>query len=562
MPDAFAIVLHSHLPYARGAGRWPHGEEWIHEAILGTYLPLLVALHDLRAQGVRFQVTLGITPILLEQLADHDIDARFVEYADDQVTRATRDAEQFAAAGASNRAGLASFYAHRYVALREAYLVRFGRDLVGAFSDLGRTGHVEILTSAATHGYLPLLDERSVQGQLAIGLASTERLTGLRPHGIWLPECAYRPGLEDALEAHGLDHFFTDSTLFSDTPTTAARRTLLSLRTWSAGAVAQLEPPPPASATADAFRPYLVGSSGVAAVARHSEVSGQVWSAATGYPGDEFYREFHRKDDQSGLRYWRVTDTATDLGRKADYDIERAAERARSHAAHFIRVVRDALADHRARTGRDGLLTTTFDSELFGHWWFEGVDWLSQVLRELGHTTTTVARYLADEPPRERIALREGSWGKNNDHSTWLNADTAWMWEELGRLADAFAAAGTALPNDALLTLPRVPPGESRVPPGESTGPLRARAARQAARELLLAQSSDWLFLRTTGQATDYGIERFKSHVMRFTRALELWRRGTAEDEAELRTLERADNPFPDADPASFAGVPPGESVA
>ena len=530
MRDAFAIVLHSHLPYARGAGRWPHGEEWIHEAILGTYLPLLVALHDLRAERVPFQITLGITPILLEQLADHDIDARFVEYADDQVARATRDAEQFAAAGAGHRAGVASFYRDRFTLLRDAYLRRFGRDLVGAFSDLGRTGHVEILTSAATHGYLPLLDERSVQGQLAIGLASTERLTGLRPNGIWLPECAYRPGLEDVLEAHGLDHFFTDSTLFSDTPTATTRRTLLSQRTWSAGAVAQLEAAPAGSATADAFRPYLVGSSGVAAIARHSKVSGQVWSAATGYPGDASYREFHRKDDRSGLRYWRVTDTATDLGAKDDYDIERAAERARSHATHFVGVVRDALADHRARTGHDGLLTTTFDSELFGHWWFEGVDWLSQVLRALGERTTTVARYLAEAPPRERIALREGSWGKNNDHSTWLNADTAWMWDELGRLAEAFAAAGTTPPDD----------------------PLRARAARQATRELLLAQSSDWPFLRTTGQATDYGIERFKSHVMRFTRALELWRRGTAEDEAELRTLERADNPFPDADPGAF----------
>ncbi len=553
MPDGFAIVLHSHLPYARGAGRWPHGEEWIHEAILGTYLPLLVALHDLRAQGVRYQITLGITPILLEQLADHDIDARFVEYADDQVTRATRDAEQFTAVGAGHRAGLASFYADRYVALREAYLVRFGRDLVGAFADLARTGHVEILTSAATHGYLPLLDDRSVHGQLAIGLASTERLTGLRPHGIWLPECAYRPGLEDALEAHGLDHFFTDSTLFADAPTAATRRTLLSQRAWSGGSVAQLEPPPaPTSATADAFRPYLVGSSGVATVARHSEVSGQVWSAATGYPGDAFYREFHRKDDQSGLRYWRVTDTRTDLGRKADYDVERAAERARSHAEHFVGVVREALADHRVRTGRAGLLTTTFDSELFGHWWFEGVDWLSLVLRELGESTMTVARYLADEPPRERIALREGSWGKNNDHSTWLNADTAWMWEQLGRLADAFAAARAALPADPLMALPD---GPLTLPEGPLTlpeGPLRTRAARQAARELLLAQSSDWPFLRTTGQATDYGIERFKSHVTRFTRALELWRRGRADDDAELRTLERADNPFPDADPAAF----------
>jgi 1,4-alpha-glucan branching enzyme len=255
-----------------------------------------------------------------------------------------------------------------------------------------------------------------------------------------------------------------------------------------------------------------------------------------GYPGEAAYREFHRKDDRSGLRYWRVTDTQTGLGAKEPYSPGMAAERVRGHAVHFVGLVRDTLAAHREKRGGDALLTVTFDSELFGHWWFEGVDWLGYVLRELaavGPTPMSVAEYLRREPATERIELVEGSWGKNNDHSTWSNERTTWMWTDLARMAHEIHELRTA----------------------QSTDPLRVRAARQAARELLLAQSSDWPFLVTTGQAADYAVERFRSHSLRFRRSMELARSATSADEIELRSLERADNPFPDASPDDFSPV-------
>src|SRR2546430_12382694 len=209
----FILALHSHLPYCRGAGRWPHGEEWIHEAVLGTYLPLLVLLHDLRDAGVAYRIVIGLTPILIEQLADRDINVRTLEYIDDQVLRAEKDVRRFTDASDKDRAELASFYVGSYRRLRDAYRTRFGRDLVGAFADLAKTGHVEILTSAATHGYLPLLDGPSVEAQLRIGRRASRRLIGLDPTGIWLPECAYAPGLEKVLAEHGITHFFTDAAL-------------------------------------------------------------------------------------------------------------------------------------------------------------------------------------------------------------------------------------------------------------------------------------------------------------------------------------------------------------
>jgi 1,4-alpha-glucan branching enzyme len=538
MPDAYALVLHSHLPYVRGAGRWPHGEEWVHEAILGTYLPLLVLLHDLRAEGVRFRLTIGLTPTLIEQLADADIGARFLAYVDDQIHRAELDAWDFGMTGQPTREAVAQSYRGSYTRLKDAFQHRFGRDIVGGFADLARTGHIEILTSAATHGYLPLLDERSVEAQLTVGLASTRRLTGLEPTGIWLPECAYRPGLERPLERHGLTHFFTDAALMQGREIGRARRVYGTGKDrTSGGGVAVAEPVEPRiDPTVDLFRPYLVADSTVAAVSRHPEISGQVWSAAQGYPGDAFYREFHRKDDRSGLRYWRVTATTVDLGQKAEYVVSQAAERVREHARHFSASIRDALAAHRADTGQDGLLVTTFDSELFGHWWFEGIDWLGLVLRELGPLTTTVAERLDADPPRERIALAEGSWGKRNDHSTWLDPATDWMWRDIRDAAARVAPLADDPPRD----------------------PIRARASAQTLRELLLLESSDWPFLLTTGQAHDYAIERFRSHAQRLGRAIELARHGTVDDEVELRSLEHADNPFPDARIEAFAKVGAG----
>src|SRR6267143_172353 len=407
--EAFALVLHSHLPYARGAGRWPHGEEWVHEAILGTYLPLLGLLHDLRDDAVPYQITIGLTPTLIEQLADHDIDTRFIEYCDDQIHRADTDVGRFVGDGNTERGAIARFYASLYRALRDAYVTRFGRDLVGAFASLARTGQVEILTSGATHGYLPLLDRASVHAQLAVGARTTRRLLKVEPRGIWLPECAYAPGLEDILESHGLTHFFTDAALLGGKRLVAEGHTFERER--SCGALAA----PLVAAADDTLRPYLVRESNVVAVARHDKVSGQVWSAMMGYPGEAAYREFHRKDDRSGLRYWSVTDTKTGLGAKEPYSPGAAAERVRAHAVHFVGLVRETLAAHREDRGSDALLTVTFDSELFGHWWFEGVDWLGHVLRELasgGPPPLHDAEYLKRAAATQRNWPAAGSWGK------------------------------------------------------------------------------------------------------------------------------------------------------
>ena len=539
MHDAFAFVLHGHLPYARNSGRWPHGEEWVHEAILGTYLPLLVRLFELREAGVPFRLTLGLTPVLLDQLADADINERFDEYATDQQRRAEEDVRRFADLGEYALETLAARYLEHFTTLVRHYRRTFARDLVGAFADLVRTRHLEMLTSAATHGYLPLLRPASIRAQLRNGIASTRRHFGIEPQGIWLPECAYTAGLEAYLEEAGLTHFIVDAALLEARPARRAKRVALIAeapqRGWASGHLATATGPSAYEATtveADVLVAHLVGSSRVAAIARHPRVSGQVWSAQHGYPGDALYREFHRKDDVSGLRYWRVTDPRSGLGEKALYDWDAAHERTRTHAGHFVELVRSELAEHSSATGRAGLLVAAFDLELFGHWWFEGVHWLTETLRRFadgGVGATSVADHLRADPPGHGVALRKGSWGKHNDDSTWLNDRTVELWRELEE-------AGRAMEE---LVVSLAPSDE-----------LRRRALAQAARELLIAQASDWEFLITTGQADAYARERFRTHLLRFQRAAEIARRG--EGEAELQTLERVDNPFPDVDWAAY----------
>lgn len=525
MDGAFAFVLHSHLPYVRGAGRWPHGEEWVHEAMLGTYVPLLVALHDLRDEKVPFRIAVGLTPPLLEQLADRSIRSRFVEYAGDQIARAEADAREATSAGLAGRAAVAAAYRDRFAALRAAFSDRFGGDLPAAFASLARSGELEVLRSAATHGYLPLLDDASVEAQLAVGRAATRRILGLDPSGLWLPECAYRPGLEHALARNGVSHVVVDRALIAGR-STATRGLGRDARRSGGGIVTA---PAYVAGDADPLRAHFIRSSGVAAFARHVEISGQVWSAATGYPGDASYREFHRKDPRSGHRYWRVSEAGVELGGKAEYEPAEAQRQAALHASHFVEVVRETLA-----VSGSGLVVAAFDSELFGHWWYEGVDWLARVLRELasaGVPTVTLAGHLQLHPPSDRVALAEGSWGAGNDHSTWMNARTAWMHAEIAAMCDR------------LRSLAAVPPAE----------PIRRRAAAQAVRELLLAEASDWPFLITTDQAPEYAAERFRVHAGRFARALELARSGERSDEDELRDLERTDAVFAEASLAHFA---------
>jgi 1,4-alpha-glucan branching enzyme len=541
---AFTFVLHSHLPYARMAGRWPHGEEWIHEGATDTYLPLLAALYDLAEEGVRFRLTISITPVLAEQLADPDILRNLEHYIEDLRGRAESDILRFESSGESHRAYVATFYRDRFADLLHQFRHRFGRDLIAAFRRLQDDGYVELATSGATHGYLPLFErDSSIYAQVRQGVRTYERHFGRKPESFWLPECAYRPAYlqPDGLRKPGLEEFLAEQGLlvfFVETHVILGGHPIGKATGDAVGpygdiprryTVPSADYAKPSERTT--FQPYWVAEPRVAALGRNVQTGLQVWSADHGYPGDFVYREFHKKDGESGLHYWKVTGPKVELGDKELYDPYAGFERTKDHAHHFASLVEGEIASYAGSSGKYGIVSAAYDTELFGHWWFEGVAWLKDVLRTLAHSDvvdmTGAAQFVREHPPEDVVALPEGSWGQQGNHFTWYNADTSWMWPII---------SGAQLRMEEVVAQRTDAPSE---------------ALAQLARELFLLESSDWPFLVTTGQARQYAELRFAEHVERFNGLADQILQGHV-DIGAVRALYERDKLFPDADARDF----------
>ncbi len=562
---AFTFVLHSHLPYARMAGRWPHGEEWIHEAATETYIPLLNALYDLKEEGVSFRLTIGLTPVLVEQLADEDVKDHLDEYLEEKIRVAKADIPRFTEGEEEDEhmAYLATFYEEWYESIKRSFDERFDRNLVPAFRALQDDGYLEIITCAATHGYLPLLaTDSSIYGQLKTGVEAYKRHFGRAPRAIWLPECAYRPafiddegrvhpGIERFLQEVGLGLFFVEThTVEGGQPVGVAAGDAIGpygeIKRRYVIPVQQAIP----RRDATTFKAYYVSDttagakadqhSGVAVVGRDNRTGLQVWSADWGYPGDYDYREFHKKDGISGLQYWRVSGARVDLGHKDPYHPDWAAYKVGEHSRHFAWLAADRLKQYHDETGNYGLISSNYDTELFGHWWFEGVEWIKQVLRHLSEDPsvelTTASDFIERHPPQEVLHIPEGSWGTGGNHWTWDNHDTHWMWGPIH-------AAETRM-EELVAAYPKATKDEEAV-------------LKQTARELLLLESSDWPFLVTTGQAREYAIRRFTRHVERFE-ALATSLEKKRPDRELADELFEVDKVFPNIDYRWFVsrGVP------
>ncbi len=509
----FVLTLHSHLPWVLNHGRWPHGSDWICEAAVDTYLPLVEHLQALEDDGIRAPVTVGITPVLANQLTSGDFRRELEAFFDQRLEACAEAPESLRSTGDEHLLPLVDFWSGHLGRLRRVW-DSLDHDLVRAFRRLEERGRIEILSSAATHGFLPLLArEESVRLQLAVGRREHRRLFGRDPRGCWLPECAYRPagwwnpapsllkgayrpGIESYLEAEGFRYFFTDAHLVeAGSPLGAYGDIPLGSERFDHE---RQDPSTAASHWAVSRSPYIPyrvsdGSTpgGVAALVRDPRSSLQVWSRQQGYPGDPSYLEFHKIRWPGGLKYWRVTGAGIDLGGKEPYRPESARAAARVHARHFAQV----LSSVNREAGGLGVITAPFDTELFGHWWFEGVDFLAELYRALPEVPevrpATAGGYLDAHPARAAIRLAEGSWGRDGNFGMWLNEDTAWTWDRLWHLEDRFwDLAGGALDRPEL------------------HGVLA-----EAARQLLLAQSSDWQFMISTGAVPDYATERLVGHV-------------------------------------------------
>lgn len=569
MPDGHVgLVLHAHLPYVMAHGRWPHGMDWLCEAASETYIPLLRTLWSLRERGCTSKLTMGITPVLAEQLRDPDFAFELDAYCVERVKRAREAEETLRRTGEVWMADQAAMWHDYYEGIRRTFGDECGGDIVGKYGELQDEGRIELITCAATHGYLPLLGrDTSVQAQIRLGVATYEKHFGRSPRGIWLPECAYRPryewvrpgapegttpvlrkGVDEFLSESGIEYFIVDTHLLRGGKALGVYRHRFGEleRLWL-----QFEKEHPSRAeereARNPLRPYLVNSapSGrrpVGIFVRDADTALQVWSGEHGYPGDANYLDFHKKYFPGGFRFWQVTDAKADLADKGPYDPVAARARIPVHAEHFVGLARELVG-----SGNDTvppMLCCPFDAELFGHWWAEGTEWIGEVMLQAeaqpGIQATSLGDYLVQHPAETMVDLPEGSWGEGGYHFIWLNDDTSWTWDRIYECEDRFAE---------VLAEQSAPEGVAR------------RLLTQAAREMLLLQSSDWQFLISTIHAADYAELRFDGHYQAFRRladlvaGLSLGREPTESDIRFVEEVEARDKLFADIDLEWFRRV-------
>ena len=519
-PGELALVLHTHLPWLKNHGVWPVGEEWLFQAWGESWLPVTDLLLRLANEGHSNLLTLGVTPMVAAQVADPRLADDLGRWLAIQLWRSEEQRT-----GRQDRTpevmALGPWHWRRYQRLLDLHeRMQASGGLLAAWADLASRGVIELLGGPLSHPYLPLqTDPALIEAQLNAGLAHHASWAP-SPTGLWAPEMAYRPrgpvadatadphevddhgtptlpttgqdlpGLEEFYAAHGITHFLVDAATLvravEQRPPGQSRASIDGKqRDWTR------RPAVPDPAAGDPYEVVhdgvLVGDSDVVAFARDLSVAYHVWSPDRGYPGDPWYRDFFSRGSFAIHPSWRVTDKSLPADRKAIYEPDRAAERVTEHASHLHGVLHDVLDP---RPG--DLVVAAYDTELFGHWWFEGVAWLEVLLRRIGGddalVTTTLANRLERRPPTRRLDLPESSWGFAKGHASWVSDETRPMWEGI-RHAEERARRAVAIADQPTAT--------------------------EIARQLVLLSSSDWPFLVTRGNSPGYGYDRFNEHAQR-----------------------------------------------
>ncbi|NQU10246.1 DUF1957 domain-containing protein [bacterium] len=525
MPAGYlALILHAHLPFVRHPEQPDFLEEdWLFEAITETHLPLLASLERLVRQGAAVRLAVSLSPTLCAMLGDPLLQERYVRHLERLLALAGKEVVRTRREPAFQE--LALFYRDRLTAARRQFCDGYRCDLVGAWRRLAEAGHAELFTCAATHGLLPLLQEHppSVRAQVLVARDEFRRWFGCEPRGIWLPECGYFPGLDQVLQEAEFRWFILDTHgLMFGTP------------------------PPRYGVCAPVYTP-----AGIAAFGRDVAAARQVWSAREGYPGHPVYRDFYRDlgfDREAdylrphlhagghrhftGLKYYRVTGPGD---AKEPYRRPVAVRQAARDATDFLERRRRQARRLAGIIKRRPLLVAPYDAELFGHWWFEGPEFVAQLLERAGRPRSSLALvtptdYLRRHPHLQVVEPAASSWGDRGYWAMWLDQSNDWIYPHLH-------VAGARL--------------TELVRHHAAEHPLAARAVRQAARELLLAQASDWAFIIKTGTAVDYARRRVHDHVQRFTRLYEQIRARQI-DAAWLAGVEGQDNLFPEIDLRHF----------
>src|SRR5262245_9534215 len=464
-------VLHAHLPYVRHP-ELPQflEEDWFFEALTETYIPLVIVLDGLLEDGADYRLTMTLSPPLPSMMSDPLLVERYHRYLERLVALAVSEVER-TQRQAPELNELARTYLHDFHRIRHVFRDVYRSDLIAAFRKHRDAGKLEILTCGATHGFLPLMDPvpQAVSAQVKVAVDHYRSTLGRDPLGIWLPECGYLPGQERHLREAGLRYTFIEC-----------------------HGITEADPQPNHGVLAP-----IVSPGGIVFFGRDMESSRQVWSAEVGYPGDYDYREFYKDVGWElpldylapflgdgmrrnlGIKYYRVTGRGVDLGRKEPYSRPRALEKAAIHAGHFLENRHRQRQAAAGSMGQPPIVVSPYDAELFGHWWFEGPDFLNFLFRKMHYDQDlvrpiTAPEFLERHPECELTQPPFCTWGAKGYAEVWLNPGNDWIYPHLDMAAERMVELARRFADPD----PRV-----------------RRALNQAARELLLAQASDWAFI-------------------------------------------------------------------
>ena len=516
-----SFILHAHLPFVHHPESEDYLEEqWLYEAISETYIPLLLNFGKLEEEKVDFRITMSLTPPLLSMLDSKLLQERYIKYLETRIELCEKEVERTKYDSRLNR--LSYYYLDRYSNDLHVFRDVYNCNLIEAFKHFQDIGVLEIITCGATHGYFPILyvNENTVRAQIAVGVQTYKRYFGKQPRGIWLPECGYVPEADKYLKEFGIEYIITEShgILYSD--------------------------PAPLYGT---FAP-IVSPGNVVAFGRDIDTSRQVWSSINGYPGDFNYREFYRDIGyeapydyikpyiatngvrvHTGIKYYRITSKDNN---KDYYDPQWAMDSAEKQAGHFFDCRNEQIENLSQTMDIPPIVVCPYDAELYGHWWYEGPYWLYILFKKIYYNDcnfklTTPGEYIDNHPNIQVATPCRSSWGANGYSEVWLNKTNDYAHRHLHKAGDRMVEFAHLFPNEQDET--------------------KRLALNQCARELLLAQSSDWLFIITNGTMVDYAKKRIKDHIGRFTK-LYFSLRNNKIDEEFLKDINDKDPIFPEID--------------
>jgi 1,4-alpha-glucan branching enzyme len=515
-----SIILHTHLPFVRHPDKNNIIEErWLFEAMHESYIPLIEVYDNLLKDNLDFKITMSITPTMMEMLEDEYLNAGFLKYLNKLIELSEK--ELIRTENNKNLQLLANFYYERFKIQLKTYQ-SYESNLMNAFRKFDKLGCLEVLCGPATHSILPLFDTlpEIINAQLSVGIQSYIRHMGHVPFGMWLPECAYSNNLDEILSKQGIKYFISESK-----------------------AVIHGSPRPQYGTYTPIATP-----AGCSVFPRDIESSRLVWSNITGYPGDFNYREFYRDIGyelpieyikpyinqngvrvDTGIKYHKITNKTEN---KEIYIREAALNTAKVHGEHFSTLKNIQIESILPLMDSPPIIVCPYDTELFGHWWYEGPEFLDAFIRKSledgnSYDLITPHEYLKSNHILQCSSPSPSSWGANADNSMWLNNDTQWIYKDL---------------YECQLTMLKL------INSNINTTDIQIRMLNQAARELLLAEASDWPFIIKSNTTVAFAIKTILTHIENFNKLCNNIENTTPDHLAWLTNLESINNIFPDID--------------